>query len=105
MLGEEALVDVNQVIQGCSSGREVIDRGRQPCPFTGHGRSSSLRLAGAGSGHARNHLGDGAAGHAWDDHDAFFGSENYKMRVNPDEATFIDPASVATMVTDEKVVI
>lgn len=41
----------------------------------------------------------------WDDHDAFFASENYKKLVNPDEATFIDLASVATMVTDEKIVI
>ena len=41
----------------------------------------------------------------WDDHDAFFGSENYKELVHPDEATFIDVASVAIMVTEEKIVL
>lgn len=41
----------------------------------------------------------------WADHDAFFASENYREVVNPDEATFIDLASVATMVTEEKVIV
>lgn len=41
----------------------------------------------------------------WEDHDAFFASKNYREVVNPDEATFIDLASVATMVTDERVVL
>ncbi|MFY4720780.1 EthD domain-containing protein [Streptomyces sp. LaBMicrA B280] len=31
----------------------------------------------------------------WDDHDAFFASENYRTLVNPDEARFIDMESVA----------
>lgn len=42
---------------------------------------------------------------SWADHDAFFASENYRNSVNPDESTFIDMASVAVMVTEEKVVI
>lgn len=42
---------------------------------------------------------------SWADHDAFFGSANYRELVNPDEATFIDPASVGMMVTEEKVVV
>ncbi|MGC9440351.1 EthD domain-containing protein [Streptomyces sp. WG5] len=41
----------------------------------------------------------------WEDHDAFFASDNYRTRVNPDEARFIDMDSVAVMVTEEKVVI
>ncbi len=41
----------------------------------------------------------------WADHDAFFASENYRKTVNPDESDFIDMASVAVMVTEEKVVI
>ncbi|MFJ3386064.1 MULTISPECIES: EthD domain-containing protein [unclassified Curtobacterium] len=41
---------------------------------------------------------------SWSDHDAFFGSENYKNRVNPDEARFIDMSSVGVMVTHETVV-
>lgn len=41
---------------------------------------------------------------SWEDHDAFFASENYKTLVNPDEATFIDFSNVASMVTDEKVI-
>lgn len=41
----------------------------------------------------------------WADHDAFFASENYRVRVNPDEATFIDSASVGVMVTEETVVV
>ncbi|MFC4331777.1 hypothetical protein ACFPC0_29200 [Streptomyces andamanensis] len=39
---------------------------------------------------------------AWEDHDAFFASENYRTLVNPDEARFIDMGSVAVMVTEEK---
>ena len=42
---------------------------------------------------------------SWADHDAFFASTNYKNLVNPDEAEFIDSGSVATMVTEERVVI
>lgn len=42
---------------------------------------------------------------SWEDHDAFFSSENYRTRVNPDEATFIDTGSVGVMVTEEKVVV
>lgn len=42
---------------------------------------------------------------SWADHDAFFASANYKDLVNPDEAKFIDPGSVRTMVTEEKIVI
>lgn len=41
----------------------------------------------------------------WEDHDAFFASKNYREVVNPDEATFIDPTSIATMVTEERIVI
>lgn len=41
---------------------------------------------------------------SWEDHDAFFASENYKVLVNPDEATFIDFSNVGSMVTDEKIV-
>nr|WP_213088544.1 EthD domain-containing protein [Streptomyces jietaisiensis] len=41
----------------------------------------------------------------WEDHDAFFASANYRERVNPDEATFIDMASVGVMVTEERVVL
>ncbi|GAB3207201.1 hypothetical protein GCM10027294_12850 [Marinactinospora endophytica] len=41
----------------------------------------------------------------WADHDAFFSSENYRSKVNPDEATFIDMDSVAVMVTEETVVL
>ncbi len=41
----------------------------------------------------------------WEDHDAFFTSENYRTLVNPDEARFIDMDSVAVMVTEEKKVI
>lgn len=41
----------------------------------------------------------------WEDHNAFFASENYKERVHPDEGTFIDMGSVAIMVTEEKTVI
>ncbi|WP_030661431.1 EthD domain-containing protein [Streptomyces rimosus] len=42
---------------------------------------------------------------SWEDHDAFFASENYRKLVNPDEAKFIDLSSVAVMVSEEKVVI
>lgn len=42
---------------------------------------------------------------SWADHDAFFASANYRELVNPDEVTFIDPASVRTMVTEEQVVV
>ncbi|MDT0609075.1 EthD domain-containing protein [Streptomyces lancefieldiae] len=42
---------------------------------------------------------------SWEDHHAFFASENYKKLVNPDEAKFIDVSSVAFMVTEEEVVI
>ena len=42
---------------------------------------------------------------SWEDHDAFFASESYRERVRPDEGTFIDPGSVAVMVTEEKTVI
>ncbi len=42
---------------------------------------------------------------SWDDHNAFFTSKNYKELVNPDEATFIDMASVGVMVTEETVVL
>ncbi|MEU4654001.1 EthD domain-containing protein [Streptomyces sp. NPDC023723] len=42
---------------------------------------------------------------SWADHDAFFGSENYRTLVNPDEANFIDMSSVAVMVTEERVVL
>lgn len=38
---------------------------------------------------------------SWDDHDAFFASENYKTKVNPDEKNFIDFTSVGIMVTNE----
>lgn len=41
----------------------------------------------------------------WEDHNAFFGSENYKKLVNPDEARFIDMNTVAVMVTEEKIVL
>lgn len=41
----------------------------------------------------------------WEDHNAFFASENYKELVNPDEAKFIDMNSVAVMVTEETTVI
>jgi hypothetical protein len=41
----------------------------------------------------------------WEDHNAFFASENYKERVHPDEGKFIDMGSVAIMVTEEKTVI
>ncbi|GIH67102.1 MULTISPECIES: EthD domain-containing protein [Streptosporangiaceae] len=41
----------------------------------------------------------------WADHDAFFGSKNYKELLNPDESKFIDLDSVVVMVTEEKVVI
>ncbi|MEU6961688.1 EthD domain-containing protein [Streptomyces chrestomyceticus] len=37
----------------------------------------------------------------WEDHDAFFASENYRALVNPDEARFIDRESMAVMVTEE----
>ena len=40
----------------------------------------------------------------WEDHNAFFASENYKVLVNPDEGKFIDMGSVAIMVTEEKTV-
>ncbi|NEA40079.1 EthD domain-containing protein [Streptomyces sp. SID11385] len=40
----------------------------------------------------------------WAGHDAFFTSRNYLDLVRPDEGTFIDSASVAVMVTEEKVV-
>jgi uncharacterized protein (TIGR02118 family) len=42
---------------------------------------------------------------SWEDHDAFFASENYKKLVHPDEGTFLDRDSTAVMVTDEKTVI
>ncbi|TVT06467.1 EthD family reductase, partial [Amycolatopsis bartoniae] len=42
---------------------------------------------------------------SWADHDAFFGSANYRELVNPDESRFIDLGSVRTVVTDEKVVL
>jgi uncharacterized protein (TIGR02118 family) len=41
----------------------------------------------------------------WEDHNAFFASENYRERVHPDEGKFIDMGSVAIMVTEEKTVI
>jgi uncharacterized protein (TIGR02118 family) len=41
---------------------------------------------------------------SWADHDAFFASENYKTRVNPDESVFIDFSNVGIMVTNETVV-
>ena len=41
---------------------------------------------------------------SWEDHDAFFGSSNYRTVVHPDEATFIDMTSVGVMVTEETVV-
>jgi uncharacterized protein (TIGR02118 family) len=41
---------------------------------------------------------------SWDDHNAFFGSENYLTKVKPDEPTFIDFSSVGVMVTEEKIV-
>ncbi|MDG9727095.1 EthD domain-containing protein [Streptomyces sp. DH41] len=41
----------------------------------------------------------------WEDHDAFFASDNYRTLVNPDEARFIDMDSVAVMVTEEKEII
>ncbi|GAA0330395.1 EthD domain-containing protein [Actinoallomurus spadix] len=42
---------------------------------------------------------------SWADHDAFFASENYRLRVHPDEAKFIDQDSIGVMVTEEKTVI
>lgn len=42
---------------------------------------------------------------SWEDHDAFFASENYRTLVNPDEGRFIDLGSVRTVVAEEKVVI
>lgn len=42
---------------------------------------------------------------SWADHDAFFASENYRLRVNPDEAKFIDQNSIGVMVTEETIVI
>ncbi|GAA0979063.1 MULTISPECIES: EthD domain-containing protein [Nocardiopsidaceae] len=41
----------------------------------------------------------------WADHDAFFASENYRSKVNPDEAVFIDQKSIGVMVTEEREVI
>ncbi|NRN65130.1 Ethyl tert-butyl ether degradation protein EthD [Kibdelosporangium sp. 4NS15] len=41
----------------------------------------------------------------WEDHNAFFASQNYRQLVNPDEAEFIDMDSVAIMVTEETTVI
>ncbi|WP_116203397.1 EthD domain-containing protein [Amycolatopsis circi] len=41
----------------------------------------------------------------WAGHDAFFASENYRTLVNPDEAKFIDLASVGTIVSNEKIVL
>jgi len=42
---------------------------------------------------------------SWQDHDAFFSSDNYKTRVQPDEPTFIDLANSVSLVTEEKVVL
>ncbi|PJE93826.1 EthD family reductase [Streptomyces carminius] len=41
----------------------------------------------------------------WEDHNAFFSSENYRKLVNPDEPKFIDMSTVAVMVTEEKAMI
>ena len=41
----------------------------------------------------------------WEDHNAFFTSENYLTTVKPDEPKFIDFSTVASMVTEEKVVV
>ncbi|ACU36769.1 EthD domain-containing protein [Actinosynnema pretiosum subsp. pretiosum] len=41
----------------------------------------------------------------WADHDAFFTSENYLERVHPDEAVFIDLATLGVVVTEERVVL
>ncbi len=42
---------------------------------------------------------------SWADHDAFFTSDNYLQKVQPDEKKFIDYSSVGIMVTEEKTVI
>lgn len=42
---------------------------------------------------------------SWADHDAFFTSDNYLQKVQPDEKKFIDFSSVGIMVTEEKTVI
>ncbi|GAA4715770.1 hypothetical protein APR04_004985 [Promicromonospora umidemergens] len=39
------------------------------------------------------------------DHDAFFASTNYRELVHPDEARFIDLASVEVLVTEETTVL
>ena len=39
------------------------------------------------------------------DHDAFFSSKNYLEKVKPDESTFIDFASLGTVVVEEIIVI
>ena len=41
---------------------------------------------------------------SWADHDAFFKSENYLQKVQPDEPKFIDFNTVGIMVTEERVV-
>jgi hypothetical protein len=41
----------------------------------------------------------------WDDHASFYASDNYKQIVQPDEPTFIDPATVGVMVTKETIVV
>lgn len=42
---------------------------------------------------------------SWEDHNAFFTSNNYLEKVKPDESTFIDFSTVGIMVTEERVVI
>ena len=42
---------------------------------------------------------------SWADHDAFFKSQNYLGKVQPDEPTFIDFATVGMMVTEGRLVI
>ena len=42
---------------------------------------------------------------SWEDHDAFFASQNYLEKVKPDESTFIDFPTVGIMVTEERIVI
>lgn len=42
---------------------------------------------------------------SWEDHDAYFKSENYRTKVQPDEGTFVNLDSYEVMVTEERIVI
>lgn len=41
----------------------------------------------------------------WDDHERYFGSENYKTKVHPDEYNFMVHGNYLVLATEERVII